>query len=169
MADIAFPTLSLEDIAAALISPLDPASEATTAAAGNMMRAQGAGHQHPRLTSTTVATLANDGTATVNFTRMFVNKPGVVMTEIDSSAAQPLVMVVQSFIQTAGFYSGAVIKGYRSQALPAQTQMSLASLLTAVVTGINNIAASLTGYNIFGGNPGGSTVSVVAIARSDVA
>lgn len=166
------PIGQLQDMLAGLLpqpSSSTPSSEANDGMAGtNSNFYAQEGHRHPRLTSTTVASLAADGTATVNFTRMFTAKPGVVMTEIDSSSTQPLVMVVQSFVMTAGFYSGAVIKGYRSQALPAQSQMSLASLLTAVVTGINNIASSLTGFNVFGGSTAGSMVSVIAVARSDM-
>lgn len=126
------------------------------------------GHSHPRLTSTTLVTLGNDGTATVTFTRSFTNKPGVVMTEIDASTSQPLIMVVQSFVMSAGQYTACVVKGYRSQPLPSQSQLSVASLLSGVVTSLNALASSLTGFNVFGGTAAGASVSVVAIARSDV-
>lgn len=125
-------------------------------------------HQHPRLTSTTYATLDTDGRATVTFTRSFTNKPGFSITEIDTNKTQPLVCVVESFIGT-GPYTGCVIKGFRSQALPAQPQMNLLAILGTVVAGVNAIAASLTGFNVFGGSPANASVSVVAIARSDVA
>lgn len=45
-----------------------------------------ADHQHPRLTSTTYATLDNSGQALVTFTRTFTNKPGINLTETDATA-----------------------------------------------------------------------------------
>lgn len=120
-------------------------------------------------TTTTPLTAGTDrsGTATVTFTRAFNNKPGFSITEIDAAGSQPLVCVVTGFVGT-GPYTGCTIKGYRSQALPSQGQLSIASLLTGVINGVNALAASLTGFNIFGGSASGASVSVVAIARSDV-
>jgi len=131
-------------------------------------------HQHPRLTSTTYATLAADGTATVTFTRTFTNKPGLVMTETDASGNQPLVCVVQSWIREtmtptpSGAYIGAVIKGYRSTILPTLSPLSPLAVLTAVVTGVNAINTALSNLNLFGGSASGASVSVIAVARSDV-
>lgn len=127
------------------------------------------GHSHPRLTSTTTAVLDSNGQATIMFTRTFANQPGVVLTEVNAGASnQPLVLVAQSFIMTGPLFSGVNIKGYRSQPLPNQNQITVASLLTSVISGVNAIASSLTGYNVFGGTAAGAQVSVVAIARSDV-
>lgn len=146
-----------------------PKSEVTGGAVGTVTQKYATeDHSHPRLTSTTYATLDNDGRATITFTRAFLNKPGFSITEIDTNKTQPLVCVVESFIGP-GPYTGCVIKGYRSQALPAQPQMNLLAILGTVVAGVNAIAASLTGFNVFGGSPAGASVSVVAIARSDVA
>lgn len=146
-----------------------PKGEATTAAVGTDPTVFSRdGHQHPRLTSTTYATLAADNTAAVTFTRTFANKPGVVMTEVDAASNQPLVCVVQSFVMSGGLYTGCVIKGYRSQALPAQASLNPLAILTAVTSGLNNLIASLTGFNIFGGAAAGASVSCIAIARSDV-
>lgn len=127
-------------------------------------------HQHPRLTSTTYATLATDGTATVAFTRTFVSKPGLNMTETDAAGKQPLVCSVQSWVQDAnGVYTGCVIKGQRAQMLPTINPLSgVLTLLTAVVTGVNGIVSLLTNYNVFGGTVTGASVSVIAVARSDV-
>ena len=172
MSDVSYPALDLSAITALIPTPEAsvPLTESTSGSAGNNAnKFSMAGHSHPRLTSTTLTTLAADGTATVNFTRTFINKPGVVMTEVEPIASQPLVLVVISYIQTGGVYTGAVIKGYRSQALPSQNQLSVASLLTGVITGVNSLASSLTGFNVFGGTTTGAQVSVVAIARSDVA
>lgn len=146
-----------------------PSAESPGGSAGtDAMQFAQMGHSHPRLTSTTYATLSATGTATVMFTRSFTNKPGFSITEIDSTGAQPLVCVVQSFVMENGVYTGCVIKGYRSQALPAQPQMNVLAILGVVVAGVNNLAASLTGFNVFGGSPSGASVSIVAIARSDV-
>ncbi|WP_375272048.1 hypothetical protein [Sphingomonas sp.] len=150
-------------------STVTPSSEAVAGSAGsNTAKYAQEGHQHPRLTSTTLATLGADATAIVTFTRSFKNKPGVVMTEIDANTSQPLVMVVQSFVLTDGAYTGCVVKGYRSQPLPSQSQLSVASLLSGVITTLNAMASSLTGFNVFGGTAAGAAVSVIAIARSDV-
>lgn len=128
------------------------------------------GHQHPRLTSTTYATLLSDGTATVPFSRTFVNKPGLNLTETDAaSGAQPLTLRGQSWVQDVnGLYTGVVIKGMRSQTLPPIGQLSVAALLTAVTSGVNAIATALGGFNVFGGSVTGAVVSVIAVARSDV-
>lgn len=147
-------------------APLPEATTATVGADPSIYALDG--HKHPRLTSTTLATLAADGTSTVMFTRSFSNKPGVVMTEIDASATQPLIMVVQSFVQVGGLFTGCVVKGYRSQPLPSQNQLSVASLLTGVISGVNALASTLTGFNVLGGSAAGASVSVIAIARSDV-
>lgn len=126
-------------------------------------------HQHPRLTSTTYATLANDGTATVTFTRSFANKPGVVMTETDANGMQPLVVVVQSWVRDAnGAYVGAVVKGYRSTLLPVLAPMSATAVLSGVIAGVNAINSALSNLNVFGGSAAGAIVSVIAVARSDV-
>ena len=153
-------------------STATPSSETTGGNTGtNAAKFAQEGHQHPRLTSTTYAVLDANGRATVMFTRSFMNKPGFSITEIDTNKTQPLVCVVESFIQPGGVgtpYTGCVIKGYRSQALPAQPQMNVLAILGTVVAGVNAIAASLTGFNVFGGSPADASVSVVAIARSDV-
>lgn len=43
------------------------------------------------------------------------------------------------------------------------------TLVTQVVTGVNSIVASLTNYDVFGGSAAGASISVIAVARSDVA
>lgn len=148
-----------------------PKPEKTGAAIGDLTaRYALEDHQHPRLTSTTYAALAADGTDTVMFTRSFVNKPGVTMTETDVAGKQPLICSVQSWVQDAqGVYIGCVIKGQRAQMLPTINPLSgTLALLTAVVSGVNGIVSQLTGYNVFGGQVAGASVSVIAVARSDV-
>lgn len=128
-------------------------------------------HQHPRLTSTTYATLGPNGQATVAFSRTFVNKPGLNLTETDATAnTQPLVMRGLSWVRDAnGLYIGVVIQGQRARMMPTINPLSgTLTLLSAVLTGVNAVFAQLTNYNIFGGDASGATVSVIAIARSDV-
>lgn len=128
-------------------------------------------HQHPRLTSTTYATLGAGGQATVSFTRTFVNKPGVNLTETDAtSSTQPLVLRSLGWVQDAqGLYTGVTIQGSRAQMLPTIAPLSgTITLVSGLITGVNAVFAQLTGYNIFGGNAVGASVSVIAVARSDV-
>lgn len=101
-------------------------------------------HQHPRLTSTTYASLAADGTATVSFTRTFVNQPGVNMTEVDAAGKQPLVCSVQSWVREtmtptpAGAYIGCIIKGQRAQMLPTINPLSgTLTLVSTLLQGVN--------------------------------
>lgn len=58
----------------------------------------------------------------------------------------------------------------RARVLPQLTALStLLTLLSGVITGVNAIVTALTGYSVFGGSANGSVVSVIAVARSDVA
>lgn len=165
---------AVTDMAAAIPKPADasPMPERTGGAIGAVdTRYAKADHQHPRLTSTTYATLGPGGQATVTFTRSFVNKPGINLTETDATASsQPLVLRSLGWVQDAqGLYTGVTIQGSRAQLLPSLTLLSgTLSLLTQVVTGVNSLVTALTNYNIFGGNAVGATVSVIAVARSDV-
>lgn len=160
--------------AAAIPKPASaaPMAEKTGAAVGQAVdRFAREDHQHPRLTSTTYGTLAADGTATVAFTRTFTNKPGINITETDVTGKQPLVCSVQSWVTDGtGAYTGCVIRGQRAQMLPTINPLAgTIALLSALLTGVNAVFAQLTGYNIFGGSASGASVSVIAIARSDVA
>lgn len=126
-------------------------------------------HQHPRLTSTTYVTLGSNGQALVTFTRPFANKPGLNPTETDATASsQPLVLRGLAWTRDAnGNYTGVTIQGMRAQMMPQISAVS--GLLTAVISGVNSIVSALTGFNVFGGSAAGATVSVTAVARSDVA
>lgn len=149
-----------------------PMAEKTGAALGAIdKRYARADHQHPRLTSTTYATLGSNGQATVGFTRTFVNKPGINPTEIDATASsRPLVLRAIGWTQDAsGLYTGVIIQGSRAQLLPELTPLSgLLTLLGQVITGVNAVTTALTKYNLFGGSAAGASISVIAVARSDV-
>lgn len=150
-----------------------PASDLIGGAAGSQpMRFAQEGHAHPRPTSTTYVTLGSDGQAFVLFSRSFTNKPGLDLSETDAVAtSQPLVLRGLGWQQdTGGRYYGVTIQGMRSQRLPQLTAISgLITLLSGVITGVNTLVTALTGYNVFGGSAVGATVSVIAVARSDVA
>lgn len=151
-------------------STATPATEQIGGAAGTApMRFSQEGHAHPRLTSTTYVTLGSTGQAFALFSRSFTNKPGLNLTETDAVAgSQPLVLRGLTWQQDAnGKYYGVTVEGMRARALP---QLSVVSgILTAVITGVNSIVTALTGYNVFGGSANGAVVSVIAVARSDVA
>lgn len=157
-----------------------PKSEATTAAKGNEQKRYALeDHQHPRLTSTTKATIVSGSTVAVAFTRTFVSKPGITCTEeppdTGTMSPNPATFRVESWVREvmtptpSGAYTGCVIKVWRSRPLPTMTPLSLTALLTAVVTGVNALIAALTNYDIFGASAVGTTFSCIAIQRSDVA
>lgn len=134
-----------------------PRSEMTGGAKGSQMsRFAMEDHQHPRLTSTTTATVASGSTVAVPFTRPFLNKPGVVCTEIEGAtgvSAQPAAFKVESWATDAnGAYSGCVIRVWRSQTVP----QNLATLLLGAV------------FNLFSASVVGTQFSCIAVARSDV-
>lgn len=167
-------SVSLGQVAAMIPRPslTTPSSEATGGNAGtNETAFAQEGHQHPRLTSTTYATLDASGNATVTFSRSFANKPGVNLTETDVTAGtQPLVLRVQSWVQdSGGRYTGCVIRGSRAQMLPTINPLAgTITLISGLLSGVNGLIAQLTGYNVFGGSASGATISVIAVARSDV-
>lgn len=149
------------------VATTTPLPEATQPAAGSQaLGVSSAGHQHPRLTSTTYGTIGVTGTTTITFTRSFASQPGVVMTEVGGSGAQPAVFKVDSWIQTSGAYIGCVVRGWRAQVMPTLTPVN--GLLTAVITGINTLAAALSQFNVFAAPATGTVFSCVAIQRSDV-
>lgn len=152
-----------------VVSTATPLSEKTGGDAGvEGMMVSGAGHQHPRLTSTTYAILNASGQAVVPFTRPFTNKPGLNLTETDATpSTQPLVLRAIGWQRDAdNLYTGVTVQGLRAQMLPQVAVVS--GLLTTVITGVNTLVGQLTGYNVFGGSAAGASVSVIAVARSDV-
>lgn len=174
MAEVTGGGLSLGEVQAIIPQPAasPPQPEKTGASTGaQTQRYALEDHQHPRLTSTTYATLDSNGQATVTFTRTFANKPGLNLTETDATAGgQPLVVRAIAWVQNGqGLYTGVTIEGQRARMLPTMTALSgTLTLLTQVVAGVNSLVAALTQFNIFGGPAVGATVSVIAIARSDV-
>lgn len=165
----------VQALAAQIPAPasVPPKSEATGAATGAQTgRFALEDHQHPRLTSTTYGTLDANGQTTITFTRTFTNKPGLNLTETDATAStQPLVLRGLAWVRDGnGLYTGVTIQGMRAQMLPAITPLSgVLTLLTQVISGVNAVFAQLSGFNLFAGAASGASVSVIAVARSDVA
>lgn len=140
-----------------------PAAEATTPTAGTGQAASRDDHIHPRLASATRVTLNASSTATVTFTRSFVSAPVIQLCAINPSGAQVVLEVVAD-IKTGAVWTGCTIKGSRARQLPVID--AVGGLLTAVITGVNNIATALTGYDIFAASASGVVVNVLAIEAS---
>jgi len=127
------------------------------------------GHSHPRVVSATYAMIKANGLSDpVMFTQQFNYQPCLVLTAVDPGGTQPPQLVVDSWIKDGTNFVGCVVKGYRARLLPQNNQLTGIALLTALVTGVNNLIATLDRYNLFGGSAQGLEVSVVAIKRSDV-
>jgi len=157
MSDVAYPPVTAQSLMIPQPANAAPMSEKTGAAVGQQTgRFALEDHQHPRLTSTTYATVTAGNTATLSFTRPFASEPGIVCTEIggDTSAnAQPGVFKVQSWVQDAqNNYTGCVVRVWRSQTVP----QNLATLLLGAV------------FNLFAASVVGTRFSLIAVARSDV-
>lgn len=153
------PSINLDDVVAIMPAPatVPPKAEATVPAVGTDPKIFSLdGHQHPRLTSTTYASIATGSTVAVSFTRSFTNKPGIVITEIEgdiAGSAQPANFKVQTWVQDAGsLYTGCVVKAWRAQTVP----QNLVTLLVGAV------------YNLFAASVVGTQFSCIAVARSDV-
>lgn len=152
-----------------------PSLEVNGGSAGSANTAAESDHAHPRVTSVTTHVSDANGDATITFTRIFppfVNGslptwPGTDLSYLEAADNPPIVWKLKSWITDGGGnYTGCVVKLYRSQVLPTQTQLSLATLLTGLINGVNAIAASLTGLNIFGGSAANVPFSFIAIMRS---
>ncbi|WP_370309304.1 hypothetical protein [Sphingobium abikonense] len=170
---------ALDAVAASVPAPAvsDPKSEAVNAAKGAQTgRFALEDHQHPRLTSTTIGTIGGSGTATISFTRSFTKEPGMVITEIPGTLppqSMPATFKVESWVREvmtptpSGAYIGCVVRCWRGQLLPTMNQVSVASLLSGVIGGLNTVIAALTGFNVFGASANGTAFSCIAVQRSD--
>jgi len=146
-----------------------PQSESKAGAAGiEGLKVSGAGHQHPRLTSTTYGALKANGLSDpVMFTRNFSTEPGAVLTAVMPGGTQPVALQIDSWVMSGALYAGCVVRGYRSRPLPTMQPLSLTALLTAVVTGVNAVISVLSTFDVFGGSVAGVRFSCIAVQRSD--
>ncbi len=187
MGDVSYPPANLSSLQSAIASKADvsaipqpattpPMSEKTAPAIGTQpTRYALEDHQHGRLTSTTQATITSGNTATVMFTRSFVNEPGIDYKELPATAetttppasdtaasAQPTQSRVIAWTKgpttrvpdaAATDYTGCVVRVWKAQTIP----QNLATLLLSAV------------FNIFAASVVGTRFSIIAVARSDVA
>lgn len=138
---------------AAFLADTPPAAEAVQPGAGSAEKASRNDHVHPRLTSASRVTLDANSTAVVTYTRSFVKAPCVVPTPLNPSG-RPVIVEIISDTMTGGVYTGCVLRGSRSQALP-----TISGLLAAVTTALSN-------FDPFAASASGVEVSVVAIQQS---
>ncbi|WP_311270484.1 hypothetical protein [Sphingobium sp. WCS2017Hpa-17] len=181
---VAAPVEDLAALKAAMPVPSaeTPMPEAVGGAPGvEGTKVSGAGHQHPRLTSTTGPkstspdshVVAATGLATVMFTRSFDLPPGPVFCEVPPATgvmpAQPASFRVESWIREtmtptpSGKYVGCVVRAWRGRPLPLMTLLS--GVLS--LTGINGIITGLTGFVTFAAPATGTAFTCIAVARSD--
>lgn len=125
-------------------------------------------HQHPRLTSATIGTVASGNTATITFTRLFSFEPTIDYCELppasttttpvagDTAAtAQPTTCKVIAWVMDVTDptkFAGCIIRVYKAQTIPT-------NLVTVLLGGV---------FNLFGATVVGTRFSVIALARSDV-
>lgn len=131
-------------------------------------------HQHPRLTSVVVGSVAAGNTAAIQFTRAFTAEPGIDYQELPPSAnttapdaadtaanAQPTSCKVIAWTKGptaalpnagAGEFTGCTVRIWRAQTVP----QNLVNLLLGGV------------FNLFAAGVVGTRFSLIAVARSDV-
>lgn len=138
--------------ASTLLSNQIGATLAVTGLAGTGLKASREDHTHPARVQRTILTLAADGTASWTFTKPFDAMPSLGYMVVQA-AGEPIIVDATGFSMgtgpTLGKYVSVAVKGRRSQPLPNLTAVS--GLLTAVITGVNTLVSSLTGFNVFGG------------------
>lgn len=132
-------------------SNAEPMAVALNSSPGSGTKYALEGHVHAARTQRTVKPLDASGQAQWMFAKTFDAMPALNYMVFQPAGSAPIIVDAVSWVMSGAKYAGVNLQGYRSQKLPNQTQLTLASLLTGVITGVNNLAASLTGYNIFGG------------------
>lgn len=154
-----------------VVPPIDtavPPPEKTGGAAGSGGKIADSRHQHPRMSSATYVTLGANAKAQVDFTRTFPTKPTLTFAEVEAvETSQPVICRALTWIRNpGGDYIGVVIQGFRFRPLPTQNPVSVGSLLTGVITGLNSLISSLTGFSVTGGSAVGAEISVIALQQS---
>lgn len=130
-----------------------PKGEAGASALGTVSQIPYADHQHPRLTATAKGTLDSTGNASVTFTQIFDNEPAVTVISVGAKAAGWAVpdFDVTPVTNGQGKFVGCTVYGRRARRLPAQplsaSPLGVLAVLTSVISGVNAIAASITGYD----------------------
>ena len=157
------------------LSTINPVPDSLSAAVGAGGMAARNDHSHIRPTSVTAHTSDSNGEATITFSRTFppftatptTPWPGANLSPYEPADNQPILWKVKSWVTDGGGnYTGCVVKLYRAQTLPTQTQLSIGALLTDVITAVNTLSASLSGFNIASGNAANVQFGFIAIMRS---
>ncbi|SFH04333.1 hypothetical protein [Methylobacterium gossipiicola] len=148
-----------------------PKAEAGASNLGTVPQIPYADHQHPRLTATAKGTLDGTGNATVVFTQVFDAEPAVTVISVGAKSAGWAVPDFDvTFVTSAqGKFTGCTVYGRRARRLPPQplaaSPLALTTLLTGVITGVNAIAASITGYDATE-DAAGAGFSLIAVKAS---
>jgi len=134
-------------------SNVQPKAEGGAPALGAVQMSPFADHVHPRLTATARGTLDANGDATVVFTQVFDAEPAVTVISVGAKAAGWAVpdFDVSPVTNAQGKFTGCTVYGRRARRLPTQplsaSPLGVLAVLTSVISGVNAIAASITGYD----------------------
>jgi hypothetical protein len=128
-------------------------------------------HQHPRLTATAKGTLDTNGLATVVFTQVFDTEPAISLISIGARTQGTAIPDFDFTFTTDsnGKFIGGTVYGRRARKLPSQplagAPMSVLAVLGTVVTGLNTLANSISGYDTTE-NAAGNQFSLIAVKAS---
>lgn len=127
-----------------------PLQVAPSSAKGSSIEFALADHTHAARVQRKIVTLDANGYSTWTFAKPFASMPSLQYMVFQSSGA-PIIVEGQTWIMDGTNFVGVTIRGYRSQNLPQQQQMGIGTLLSGLLNGVNVIASTLTGFNVFGG------------------
>jgi len=134
-----------------LLSNVAPVTEGVSASPGAMDLASRSDHVHRRLTSSTAGVTNGTGEATVVFTRTFAQEPGITLMPRELVDGGAIASKVKNWTQDAqGNYTGAVVKFYRIQALPA----------------VLTLLSGLINFRVDAGTVGALPFTCIAVERS---
>jgi len=149
-------TVTPDAVAAAIpFATTPPRSEAGTPVLGNSKTVPDAMHQHPRLTATAKGLLDTNGLATVTFTQQFDAEPAIAIISVGARTAGKAVPDFDFTFttdQVTGKFIGGTVYGRRARKLPEQPLAGnpitgVLATLVNVISGLNAIALSITGYD----------------------
>lgn len=120
-------------------------------------------HTHEARTQRRVVTLDGNGLATWTFSKPFDNKPSMNYMVFQPTGTGKVVVDAVEWVMSGTKFVGVKVSGSRSQKLPQSPPVTGIALLANVITGLNNLIAGLSGYDIFaGGNLNGVEVHLSA-------
>lgn len=155
--------VTMSDVQAAMPKPADTVTpmETVTATAGVATTYRRSDASPIRITRATTVTTTSAGTFSGTWdTPLATANPNIVLTPI--SATQDIDCRLTAPPTATTFQGKCVI----TRALPVMSQLSGITLLTQLVTGINSVIATLTGYQTTVPADAGVDVQVIAIPRT---